>query len=222
MAWFEQTYRTRGYDYLRPFAAYPIYLQLLAAQPGEALLDVGCGPGLLLAAARQRGICGHGIDFAGAGLALARRDVPGARLARACTLALPFAAASFDLLTCIGVLERVHDRAQALAEMARVTKPGGRLCFMVRNAQSLSWRLRRALARQDHASHQDAASLAEWQSTFQRAGFGVSAVHIDQWWRQRVRRLWRGPPDYTQAEPVARPLLPLRLALEFIFLLRRR
>ena len=220
-AWFDQTYSTRGLRYLRAAAAYPIYLQLLGARAGERLLDLGCGPGLLLEAARARGVSAWGIDLAGVALRMARARVPSAQLLLGSAERLPCADASFDLLTCIGVLERVFDRPRALAEMVRVLRPGGRLCVMVRNSDSLSWRLRRAFGRQDHRSHQDAASLEEWRAQFERAGFVVDAVHIDQWWRQRLRRLWRGRPDFARGEPVAQPILPLRLALEFIFVVRK-
>ena len=221
MAWFELTYRTRGLRYLRPIAAYPIYLQLLNARAGEALLDVGCGPGLLLATATARGLAAHGIDVAHTALTMARSSVAGAELVRGSALELPFADQTFDLLTCLGVIERLRDRAKVLREMHRVVKPGGRLCFLVRNAQSMSWRVRCALGRQDRASHQDAATLEQWGELFETAGFAIDAVHIDQWWRQRLRRWYRGRPDFTRAEPIARPVLPLRLALEFIFLLRK-
>lgn len=220
-AWFDTTYATRGLRYLRPPEAYPIYLQLLAAQPGERLLDIGCGPGLLLDAATRRGLRATGIDLAHVGLLMARRRVADAELALASAECLPFASGSFDAATCIGVLERVFDRPRALAEFARVLRPGGRLCCMVRNAHSLSWRVRHALGRQDHRSHQDAATLEQWSALFMAAGFTVEAVHIDQWWRQKLRRLWRGRPDFARGEPIARPILPLRLALEFIFLLRK-
>jgi SAM-dependent methyltransferase len=221
ISWFEHTYRTRGLGYLRPPAAYPIYLQLLRAQPGDRLLDVGCGPGLLLSAAVERGVEAVGIDVAGAALALARHRAGGALLLRGSAESLPFPSASFDFVTCIGVLERLSDRRAALVEIGRVLVPGGRICCMVRNAESLSWRLRRWLGRQDHRSHQDAGTLAQWRALFASAGLRIDAVHIDQWWRQRVRRLWRGKPDFRRGEPIARPILPLRCALEFIFLLRQ-
>jgi hypothetical protein len=92
----------------------------------------------------------------------------------------------------------------------------------VRNSASVSWRVwNRALRRQNQAAHQDAAPLDGWRATFERNGFAVQAVHADQWIRQRLRRLFRGPPDLTRDEPVVQPWLPLRMTLEFIFVLRQ-
>jgi cyclopropane fatty-acyl-phospholipid synthase-like methyltransferase len=220
-AWFDDTYRRRGLSYLRPASAYPIYLQLLHADAGHTLLDVGCGPGLLLAAAVDRAVVAHGVDVSRTGLHLARQRVPAAALSCASVEELPYAARSFDLVTCIGVLERVHDRSRALAEIHRVCRPDARLCVMVRNADSLSWRLRCALRRQDHASHQDAATLAHWRALFTSHGLRIESVLPDQWLRQRLRRLLRGRHDAKKPEPIARSWLPLRLALEFIFVLRK-
>ncbi len=220
-AWFDATYKTRGYRYLRPLAAYPILLQIAGARPGQRLLDVACGPGLMLRAATLRGLEPVGIDIAREGVRLARRDSD-ARAAVANAEALPFAAASFDVITCVGSIERMLDRERVLAEIRRVARPDARFCFLVRNATSASWRLwNRGLRRQNHTAHQDAATLAGWRALFVRNGFVVEAVHADQWLRQRLRRLFRGRPDLTRDEPVVKSWLPLRFALEFIFVLRR-
>lgn len=220
-AWFDATYRTRGYGYLRPLAAYPILLQVAGARRGERLLDVACGPGLMLRAAALRGLDAVGIDIAREGVRLARRDAD-AQAVVANAEALPFGTESFDVVTCVGSIERMLDRERVLAEMQRVARPGARFCFLVRNATSASWRLwNRALRRQNHTAHQDAATLEGWRALFERNGFVVEAVHADQWLRQRVRRWFRGRPDLTRDEPVVRPWLPLRLALEFIYVLRQ-
>jgi ubiquinone/menaquinone biosynthesis C-methylase UbiE len=222
-AWFERTYRRLGFRYLRPYAAYPIYLQLLAARAGERLLDVGCGPGLLLRAEGVRGLAAHGADLAWTPLALAREYVPDARLARADAHALPFADASFDLVTGIGVLERFPDRPRALAELRRVARPAARFCFLVRNARTLAWALAtRWWGRPARRGHHDAKSLAEWTALFDGAGLAIDAVLPDQWPRQRLRRWLRAgrDPDFSRPERVARPLLPLAFANEFLFLLR--
>ena len=223
-AWFEQIYRRQGFRYLRPYAAYPIYLQLLEARAGERLLDVGCGPGLLLRAACERGLAARGADIAHTPLSMAREYVPRAAVARADAEELPFAAASFDLVTCIGALERFPDRAQALRELQRVTTIAARFCIMVRNARTLTWALgTRWWGRPARRGHHDAKSLAEWTALFTAAGFAIDAVHPDQWPRQRLRRWLRGrrDPDFRRPERVARPILPLRLANEFVFLLRK-
>ncbi len=223
--WFDATYRRLGARYLRPPAAYPIYLQLLDARPGHRLLDVACGAGLLLEAADRRQLSAVGIDIAPAALELARARAPRAALARANAEALPLPSSSVDRLTCIGSLERVLDRRRALGEIRRVLRPDGRACIMVRNADSISWRLwRRGLRRQNVRGGQDAGTLDTWRALFEERGFSVDDVLPDQWLRQRLRRWlrpWRGAPDAERGEPVARGILPLRSALEFIFLLRR-
>lgn len=222
--WFDTTYRTKGFGYLRPLAAYPIFLQLLDAQPGHKLLDVACGPGLLLKASLLRGVRPHGIDISEVAIALAKDFVPEAEVQVANAEQLPYADAEFDLLTCIGSLERMLDRDQVLREMRRVVKPGGRLCLMLRNATAPGWRVwRQWLGRQNHAGHQDAKGLPEWRALLESAGFAVENVYMDQWGRQKLRRVLRcgRRPDFSRPEPVARPLLSMKLAYEYIFVLRR-
>lgn len=223
-AWFDATYREQGFGYLRPFDAYPIFLQLLGAESGESLLDVACGPGLLLRAARERGLDATGIDISHEALGIAGRYAPGARPCHGNAEALPFESGSFRYVTCVGAIERFLDRPRALAEMLRVGAPDARYCFMVRNAATLTWLVwRRWLGRQNRHGHQDADSLESWRELFRRVGFAEEAVYADQWPRQRVRRALRGfrSHDFTRPEPVHHPLLPIRFANEFVFVLRR-
>jgi ubiquinone/menaquinone biosynthesis C-methylase UbiE len=220
-AWFDAVYRERGLRYLRPAAAYGIYLQLLRARPGESLLDVGCGPGLLLGHAVARGLHATGVDLSPAAVAMAHEQLPQADVRIGNAESLPFADATFDCVTAIAALERVLDRGRALREMARVGKPAARYCLMVRNADTAWWRLwHQALRQREVDGHQDARPLRAWRELFAQHGFRVLDVLPDQWPRQRWRRLLglRSAPD---AEPVARGLLPLRLAPQFVFLLEK-
>jgi SAM-dependent methyltransferase len=221
--WFDATYRERGFGYLRPFEAYPIYLQMLDARPGEALLDVGCGAGHVLRAAAQRGLFAAGADLSRRGLALARGYVPSAALVQANGEQLCFADHSFDLVVSIGVLERFLHPERALSEMARVARPGARLCLMVRNSLDPRWLVwTRWRHRAAEHGHHGARTLEAWRRLFLGSGFTVDAVHGDQWPRQRLRRLVRlGRAPALGAEPIARPWLPLGLAPEFIFVLRK-
>src|SRR5262245_32829418 len=118
-AWFDATYRTKGLRYLRPLRAYPIFVQLLEARPGERLLDVACGPGLLLKAARERGVDASGIDLSREAVALAKQLLPGVDVQQGNAEQLPFADGTFDCVTCIGAIERFLDRSAALRARQR-------------------------------------------------------------------------------------------------------
>ena len=109
-------------------------LQALALRPGERVLDVGSGPGLLSAdMAEVVGLAGHviGIDVSDAMLALGQRRCANigetGRLSfiKADATALPFPDAAFDAAVSIQVYEYVADLPNALAELYRVLRPGG-------------------------------------------------------------------------------------------------
>ena len=223
-AWFDRTYRAKGLGYLRPARAYPIFVQLLGLGPGQRLLDVACGPGLLLRAALERGIDASGVDLSREAVALARQRWPELDVQEGNAERLPFADGVFDGVTCIGSLERFLDRGKALQEMRRVAAPGARFCFLVRNASTLVWRVwREGLGRREVAGHQDALPLSGWRALFEQNGFVVERVLPDQWPHQRLRQLvprWR--PAAGRSEPVARALLPLRWCNELVFVLRAR
>jgi len=82
-------------------------------------LDVGCGAGDALNAARERGANAVGLD----------RDPTGDRVVRGDMVALPFADDSFDAVLGECVLCLSSSLADTLADIERVLKPGGRLAF---------------------------------------------------------------------------------------------
>lgn len=106
--------------------------QLLGLKPGEAVLDIGSGPGFLISEmAGEVGEAGsvHGVDIAPAMLAMAAKrcaDKPWARVQEAGATDLPFNDAAFDAVVTVQVFEYVEDIGKALAEIMRVLKPGGR------------------------------------------------------------------------------------------------
>jgi SAM-dependent methyltransferase len=153
---------------------------------------------------------------------MGRRLVPEARFFEADAAELPFPDASFDYITCIGALERMPERERALAEQLRVATPDARFCFLVRGADTFTWRLAmEGLGRRNRRGHQDAASLAVWTERFEHAGFHIEAVLPDQWplmWDERLLH-WMGVE--TAFTRIRKGFLPLRFANEFIFVLSR-
>jgi ubiquinone/menaquinone biosynthesis C-methylase UbiE len=107
-------------------------LLLGAVQPGERVLDLGCGAGRFVAALREAGAEPVGVELAEAALERARRNVPGADLRLvAPDGSLPLGHGEVDLVWCSEVLEHVPDTIAFLTEIRRVLKRGGRLLVTV-------------------------------------------------------------------------------------------
>ncbi|NJO08830.1 MAG: methyltransferase domain-containing protein [Leptolyngbyaceae cyanobacterium SL_1_1] len=116
-----QRYKQKTYD-------------LLAAAPGTYLLDVGCGTGEdAVALARRVGSSGKviGLDCSASLIQEARRRVDSEDLPVTLQVGdvhrLEFADDSFDGCRADRLFMHLADRRQALAEMIRVTRPGGRI-----------------------------------------------------------------------------------------------
>ena len=102
--------------------------------PGQSVLDVACGTGVVAAAAADRaGAFGAivGLDLNEAMLAIARRLRPDLRWQRGDACALPFDDGSFDLVLSQAGLMFFTDRVAALREMGRVAGADGRVAVQV-------------------------------------------------------------------------------------------
>jgi ubiquinone/menaquinone biosynthesis C-methylase UbiE len=102
---------------------------------GAEVLEVGCGTGLILG--RVRGFAGRavGIDLS-AGM-LAKAHERGLEVLQGSATALPVANEQFDVTFSFKVLPHVADIGTAMAEMARVTRPGGWVLAEFYNPRSL-------------------------------------------------------------------------------------
>lgn len=120
-----------------------LLLAFLDPQPGERILDVGCGTGIFTADVLKSGARVTGIDLSVA--MLSRAVARGGRtFAGLCAdmCALPFADNSFDRVFSMTAIEFVADGARAIAELNRVVRPGGRV--VVTSLNSLSpWAVQR-------------------------------------------------------------------------------
>jgi 2-polyprenyl-3-methyl-5-hydroxy-6-metoxy-1,4-benzoquinol methylase len=107
---------------------------------GGRLLDVGCSIGLFLDLARTRGWHGTGIEFGERALQHAR-DVLGLDVLDVPLEDAGIAAASFDVVTVLSVLEHTTDPRALVREIARILKPGGTLYAITPNVESLACRV---------------------------------------------------------------------------------
>ena len=120
-------------------------LALLSLRPGEAVLDIGTGPGYLAAEmAAQVGPSGRvvGIDKSPDMLALASErcaELPQVSFHEADAVQLPAPASAFDAAVAIQVYEFVNDMDAALQELHRVLRPGGRAVIVDIDWESLVW-----------------------------------------------------------------------------------
>jgi demethylmenaquinone methyltransferase/2-methoxy-6-polyprenyl-1,4-benzoquinol methylase len=104
-----------------------VVARAVAAQPGERVLDLAAGTGTSSEPFVRAGADVVPTDFSLGMLAVGKARRPDLALTAGDATRLPFADASFDVVTISFGLRNVVDTAAALREMLRVTRPGGRL-----------------------------------------------------------------------------------------------
>jgi demethylmenaquinone methyltransferase / 2-methoxy-6-polyprenyl-1,4-benzoquinol methylase len=108
-------------------------VDLAALRPGDRALDVATGTGdLAVELSRRVGPRGQvvGLDFSESMLELARGKAPGLRFEAGNALAMPYADGEFAATTVGFGARNFSDLRAGLAEMARVTRPGGRVVVL--------------------------------------------------------------------------------------------
>ncbi|WP_417434733.1 bifunctional 2-polyprenyl-6-hydroxyphenol methylase/3-demethylubiquinol 3-O-methyltransferase UbiG [Idiomarina abyssalis] len=113
---------------------------------GKKVLDVGCGGGLLTEAMAERGAEVTGIDLAEQSLKVARLHAleSGRQIDYQCIAVETLAEQntdSYDVVTCLEMLEHVPDPAAIVQACAKAVKPGGLVFFSTLNRNVKSWLL---------------------------------------------------------------------------------
>lgn len=149
----------------------------LEAKPDQEVLDAGCGYAFHLVRLARHGLRVTGVDFSETALEQARANVERhgfseqVHLTQGNLLELPFEDGRFDHVSCWGVLMHIPELEQALSELVRVLKPGGRIAIGENNASSLhvhGWErllrgVKKVLGRKVHPWRWNERGLEEWR-----------------------------------------------------------
>ena len=168
-----------------PHSSHSRLLDLLPAPPrgGTRVLDVGCGPGYLCEALRDRGYSVTGIERAGWGPTAGSRGY--ALVEADLDLGLPSTLDGvFDVIVCADILEHLRDPASLLRQLRARLAPGGRLIASLPNSGHLYFRLvvlsgrfpkrDKGLFDQPHLHF---FTWAGWQELLRQGGLAVREVH---------------------------------------------
>ena len=160
--------RLFGYPDIAGHLRFPLVHRLARPKAGDLLLDAGCGTGIYsLSFAARDGIRATGIDLRAHRLETARQFARAlhtdATFAYMGVTTLGFAAARFDTVICVEVLEHVPDDAAAVREFTRVLKPGGRLVVTVPGKEDLT-------AAEEARRYADPTPLEHVRSGYTREG----------------------------------------------------
>jgi SAM-dependent methyltransferase len=110
---------------------YEAALDRLGVGPGMRVLEVGCGSGVFLRAAADRGAAVTGLDASERLVQLARRRAPEAEVVVGDLQAPPFEDDCFDVVAGFNAFFFAADMVEALREAGRVTRPGGSVVVQV-------------------------------------------------------------------------------------------
>lgn len=112
-------------------AAYRTILAKLALEPGQSLLDVGCGAGMFASMASERGLLVSGIDASDALIAIARERAPGADFRVGDLEDLPFPEGSFDAVTGFNAFQFATNPVAGLSAARRAAQSGGPVVVVI-------------------------------------------------------------------------------------------
>lgn len=115
-----------------------VYELLEDIEPGN-ILDIGCGPGIMVDYLARKGFKVYGVDISEEMIGQCKAKFSGtgsAHFSVGKIEKLDFPDSFFDVVICMGVVEYIDDDTAAISEMARVLKPGGVAIITLPNSHS--------------------------------------------------------------------------------------
>ena len=192
--------------------AFDYISKVLAATPESTILDVGCGSCAHSVRLARRGFHVQAVDFSQSALDMAKVTVAEKGLAnridlrRETLLALTFPDDSFSYIVCWGVLMHIPDIETAVAELARVLRPGGILVLSEGNKSSLEavgLKALKALLRKEKAEIKEATAGREYWKMGSDGALVTRQADIrwliDRFSRERVRLVRRVAGQFSEA-----------------------
>lgn len=211
---------------LKTHAMFLRWLRKLDPPKNGKLLDLSCGLGHFLKAAREYDptLQLHGADHSAFAVAEAAKRVPGAKVRRADAMKLPYKDRSFDVVTCIGSLEHYPDSGRGLSEINRVLKNGGKAFVYVPNLFFvgyiyLTWKTGETPHEAGQNEHERLETRQGWEELIHKNGLSVEDVtkHNEMYATTRA-------PAAAKALYAAliEPFIPMNLSYCFGYWLRKK
>jgi ubiquinone/menaquinone biosynthesis C-methylase UbiE len=161
-----------------------LILRMLTPEPGEVILDAGCGTGIFTADILETGARLVGLELSLAMLRRALTKCPGQKFqpVNGDMQRLPFADASFHKAISITAIEFIQDARIAVKELFRVTKPGGFIVVATLNSLSPWAQQRKAAGQKGHPlfRHTIFRSPDEMKGLSPVEGIVQTAIHFEK------------------------------------------
>lgn len=152
---------------------------------GDAVLDVACGLGEWLLVCQDLGATVAGVDLSDRAIEFCKKHLPAGDFHAVPAERLPYADATFDVVSCLGSLEHFVDPVISMQEMVRVAKPDARFLLLVPNADFLTRKLGLFGGTYQKDAKEVVRTLEEWERLFNAAGLSVSSkwkdLHVLSW-----------------------------------------
>ena len=193
---YNEWYRDERKIYPESIAFRESILGAFEPKEGAYLLDVGCGEGLFLEIAQDRGFNCFGIDISLQAIKRSHNKVISNKACVDKAEHLPFFKDSFDYVVCLGSLEHISYIKQGLKEIKRVLKKDGKVLFHVPNLYFIGHIFMKLFydAKPSEAGQgfsEILLSMKEWRNVFYTNGYMIESVkkYNDIWATKKVSKI---------------------------------